>query len=131
MSFIQFSAWLLNQRAIFHALFLVVLALVSWTCLIPLDGPVVDISNFDKVLHFASYLMLAALFERAFPAHYRYKGIVMLVTYGAIIEFLQGQTDYRSASLADFIANTCGVLSYMLVQPWVVKLSHYTHPKAS
>lgn len=89
----------------------------------PLDGPVVDLPHFDKLLHFASYLGLSLLFERGFPRHYKWKGLLGLIAYSALIELVQGQTAYRSASLADLVANSTGALSYLLLQPWVYKLS--------
>lgn len=89
----------------------------------PVDSPVMDVQHIDKVFHFAAYLGLAALLERAFPSHFKFKGLLFLVIYGALIELLQGQTSYRSASIADFIANSSGALSYLLVLPLVHQFS--------
>lgn len=106
---------LLRQQRLFVLLFVLALALVSYTCLIPLDGPVVDLPQFDKVLHFTAYLGLAVLFERAFPRYYPTPGVALLISYSAIIELIQGQTAYRSADLLDLLANSAGAASYLLI----------------
>ncbi|MCM2680551.1 VanZ family protein [Echinimonas agarilytica] len=123
--------YLLNQPILFRFFFVSALITVTWTCLMPLDEPVVNINNFDKVMHLGAYFVLAGLFERSFPNHFIKVGIIALIAYSGLIELLQGQTGYRSASLADLIANSLGVFCYLALMPIVRKLAKPPATKAA
>lgn len=117
---------LLNQTMLFRVLFCAAFLFVGYSCLTPLDGPISDFEHMDKVLHVLAFLGLSGLFERAFPTLFKWKGVFLMIGYGALIEILQGQTQYRSASWADLIADSFGVVSYLLFLPIVLSLSKPT-----
>ena len=71
----------------------------------------IDIQTNDKVMHFVAYGLFAVL--GCLSTNSRKVALVLLmsiVSYGAVLELLQGQLAYRDASFADFIANTLGVI---------------------
>ena len=73
---------------------------------LPLTPP----SHTDKLIHVGLYAVLAGLWRRALPRVRWVHLALALIAYGAAIEFLQGCTANRSASLGDGLANTLGVL---------------------
>lgn len=70
--------------------------------------------NFDKLVHFGAFFILAFTFHRAFPIPL-WAGIVLLTLYGLAIEVAQSLTPYRSADAMDLVADAAGVVSYYLV----------------
>lgn len=70
--------------------------------------------NFDKLVHFGAFFILAFTFHRAFPIPL-WAGIVVLTLYGLAIEVAQSLTPYRSADVMDLVADAAGVVSYYLV----------------
>jgi len=88
---------------------LVVLTLL----LMPLnDNPNPGIQHLDKIVHALIFMGLAVLALRAWPAYWRFSFIGLLVL-AALTEVLQGLTGWRTASVADFVADALGlVLAY-------------------
>jgi hypothetical protein len=95
---------------------LLVLA-VTVLSLIPVE---VDLSEGrDKWSHWLAYGSLMLWFSMLHTRHtLRVWTALALVAMGVLIEFLQGQTGYRSFDVHDMAANTLGVLS-----GWVVALT--------
>lgn len=80
-----------------------------------LPGP--TIQHFDKVLHFCAYALLTAWYLVVFPGRYTFIAIpVLMLAIGISIEWLQGLTGYRDASVADALANMGGIL----VASWLI-----------
>jgi len=88
-------------------------------------------TGFDKVVHFSLYGVLGVLLARALfrgrrpgalKAHRGLitKAVAITFFYGLFLEFLQGLTPYRDASLFDALANgmggVAGVFLYCLFQ---------------
>ena len=48
--------------------------------------------------------------------------VMLILGYGVLIELLQSLTDYRSASLADLVADSLGIASYLLITPLLKQL---------
>ena len=111
----KFITKLLNQQKLFKVLFFIALALLTLVCLIPLSGPAFEINNIDKLYHFSAYLILAFVFERGFVHLFKYGGVLMLIGYGILVEFAQGQTEFRTMSIADIVANSAGVIFYLVI----------------
>ncbi len=79
-----------------------------------------SIPHFDKLLHFTAYALLTAGYLAIFPAKMARIGIpLFMFAVGVGIEWLQGMTGYRSASLADAGADLLGILlaARLLVTP--------------
>jgi len=79
-----------------------------------------SIPHFDKLLHFTAYALLTASYLAIFPGRLARIGVpVFMLGVGVGIEWLQGMTGYRSASLADAGADLLGILlaAKLLVLP--------------
>ena len=97
------------------ALVLAVLAV----CLLPMPAlPVDRISWSDKAEHALAFATLAWWFAVARRAGSWRLLAVLLVGYGGLIELLQGLTAYRTASLADALADAFGVGLGLLIARW-------------
>ena len=84
--------------------------------LIPVE---VDLgSGRDKLAHFLAYGSLSLWFGMVFEGRGGQLGIaVAFAAMGAVLEFLQGLTGYRSMEVADMIANALGAaLGFGLAQ---------------
>ncbi|OUS11610.1 hypothetical protein A9Q89_08790 [Gammaproteobacteria bacterium 53_120_T64] len=87
------------------------LLLVAWGCL---QAPGPDATPWfwgaDKIIHLSTYALLYICAWLAFPGallNWTLHG--SLLAYGLLIEGLQSLTGYRSAELADMLANATGL----------------------
>ncbi len=92
---------------------LVYVAVVVYMSLAP--APPTDVLPFpqvDKAVHFSAYAFLMLWFGQIYHerpvALFIASGLVML---GILLEFLQGQSGYRTFEYTDITANTIGVAS--------------------
>ena len=86
-----------------------VVLLVVWGSLIPSSVIQVPLYN-DKLLHFISYFVLAAMGVTAFRARRPALLVVLgLMVLGGVLEIIQDFVG-RQTSIADQLANTLGVL---------------------
>lgn len=70
----------------------------------------------DKVAHVVIYALLSGWFSLlAGRSELLWRVLPGLIAYGALIEVLQGLTDYRSAEFGDVIANSLGASLGLLV----------------
>jgi VanZ family protein len=90
---------------------------VTVLSLIPVEA---DLSEGrDKWSHWLAYSSMMCWFSMLHTRQRTRMWIALaLVAMGVLIEFLQGQTGYRSFDVNDMVANTLGVLS-----GWVVALT--------
>ncbi len=78
--------------------------------LAPLDGaPILTIAYSDKVAHALVFMLLMIWFSGLMPARYYPRLFLALLAYGALIEFLQQFTPYRSLELLDLGADMLGL----------------------
>lgn len=97
------------------------LAVIALGSLAPLSFslPGAPIPHFDKLVHSAAYGMVTAWYLVVFPSRFStliVPGVMLVI--GALIEWLQGLTGYRDASIADAVANLSGiVLASWLITP--------------
>lgn len=98
---------------------LVLIGLVA--ALVPMHG--VEINNFDKLMHAGAMFGFAFLLDLATPRSFWRWKVPVLLSYGAIIEFVQLFTPWRSFSVLDFLADAAGVLLYWVV--WRLILKRY------
>ena len=83
---------------------------VTVLSLMPVDvPPVLDQLDFDKLVHAGMYATLMLCFSFGYARRHWAALASGLTCYGVFIEFLQGQTSYRSASWLDALANLTGV----------------------
>lgn len=86
------------------------LALVTIASLAPLPAMPGAPSGSDKLVHFAMYAALMYCYARAYPWGRWYIAAAGLIGYGIGMEIFQYFLPPRSASMADALANSAGVL---------------------
>ena len=75
-----------------------------------IPGP--DIGDSDKLAHFLTYLILSAGFSLIIERRKTLWLILLgLISYGLLLEMLQGLTGYRFEDMADALANSLGVIT--------------------
>lgn len=97
---------------------LVTAAVVLAMALMPLKMQQSHFEHADKVMHaftFAVITVMALLGWRRRPLLV----VMALLLYGAAIELLQGWTSYRTASVADIVADVFGIGLGMLLTRWL------------
>lgn len=88
-------------------------AAVLAVSVIPVE-PRLSVGRLDKALHVCEYLLFAWLLLRAIRTtgmrqpEYRWWAWLYATSYGLLIELLQGILPWRSADLADALANGLG-----------------------
>lgn len=80
--------------------------------------------NTDKVVHFTFYFIFTFLLTNCFNKVNKKIYILIIaltVSYGIIIEILQGTlTETRQADFFDVVANTAGVIAFILLNIFVL-----------
>lgn len=83
------------------------------------DPPMPDAPNSDKLAHLLGYACLAGWWAISLPK--RPLLVLLLASaFGIGIEFLQGQTAYRSFDPIDMLANSAGCLLGLLLA-WLLR----------
>lgn len=118
----------------------VIVLIFIGTCLLtPNDIPKLqgDIP-WDKIVHFGMFFVLsaAALYNyyrlhEGQPSRVRwiFWGFLLPVCYGGLIEILQAKYFYRSAEWGDFVADTLGTVTALLIALFLSKKSKPFLPK--
>ena len=82
--------------------------------IIPVDGKLSSVDNLDTLAHLGEYLLLAWLLLQAMQTSGMQRQAsgrwawLMAAGYGLLIEFIQAMIPWRSAELADALANAVG-----------------------
>ena len=102
----------LKLKPVWLTIGVMMLLAVAILSLIPIAGTGVN----DKLSHLITYAVLAGWFVLQVSSIRALLMVMLgLIAYGALIELLQGQTDYRQAELADVFANALGVFIGVLI----------------
>ena len=120
------SFWKYNTISILWSMLILVL------CLLPgKDLPTVDIVNFDKLVHFSIYLLLALMMyygwkkqDTFLVLHHRTVIKILIITssYGFVVEIMQELlTADRHFDLFDALANSTGGVAGSLAGTYVKK----------
>lgn len=106
----------------FRVLLCISLVIITYLATTALEFVVVS-SSYDKINHFAAFLVLALLLDYSFP-NYRFNSvkIVSLIAYGLSLEIIQHFLPYRMFSLLDIGADITGLLAYGLLIPFIKRL---------
>jgi VanZ family protein len=79
---------------------------------LPIDAP----KNFDKWEHLSAYTLLSSYLGQLLPRFRTHCWAALgLAVMGGLLEYLQSLTSYRSLDMADFFANTLGVMIGLLI----------------
>lgn len=106
---------------LFRCTFTVTIALITYASLVNVtELPEIATRVWDKLQHASAFLLLSFLLQRSFPdkrplSTAYMAQVVFLISYGALIEYLQSYSPYREASLGDLVADSVGVLCYTLL----------------
>jgi VanZ family protein len=85
--------------------------IISYLAFAPLPEP--PGFDWDKTNHLVAFATLAALADLGWPGRAAMPWrIGLLLGYGLLIELVQGQLEYRSASVLDFAADALGIGLY-------------------
>jgi len=104
---------------LFGGFFLV--GLVLFTTLMPSTALPITVEN-DKAVHALTFVILMIWFSGVFKLRFTPLVAVALLLLGVSIELLQGQLVYRSAELADGLADIVGI-----ALGWVLAVSGLQH----
>ena len=94
---------------LWYTLSVALIGVVWWLSLTP-HPPTIDLPYGDKWGHLAAYATQMLWFAAFIPRSYRWLPALSLCAMGALLEVLQGMTDYRTFEYADMAANAMGVL---------------------
>ncbi len=79
----------------------------------PIPPPVMDYG--DKLLHASAFFALAFLTDMSFPSRRHLLGkVIFLLGFGILIEWIQSFLPWRSADVADFLADCTGIAVCMI-----------------
>lgn len=99
----------LRRPRLWLALWVGLLLLALLACVLPLPAPATAPRHLDKWQHACTHFVLALYAMNLFAAvHARQLALVGLALFGASIEAVQGLLPWRSAELADLVANLAG-----------------------
>jgi VanZ family protein len=99
----------------FRMAFVLYALLTLWASLRAGGGPQ-PIENFDKVMHFVFYSLFTVIAAGCTKQRNTFLWLsILIVCYGALMEFLQSFVPSRFMSVADIVANTSGVFMIILI----------------
>lgn len=99
----------------FRMLFCITLVIVTYLATTELEFTAIS-SSYDKLNHFAAFLVLALLLDFSFPnSRFNTDKILPLIAYGVGIEVIQHYLPHRMFSFFDVGADILGILGYSLL----------------
>ena len=100
-------------------------ALTAITYLALAPAPMMpSITVWDKLNHFAAFFVLAGLCDYSFPGpSWRKRVFIYLFLYGVALELIQWATEYRTVEYWDILANTVGLLSFLVIRPALANIA--------
>lgn len=102
-------------------MFFLALAVISYLALAPLDAVSLS-TGWDKLNHLLAFAVLLLLLDWAYPVMSVWPSkLLMLFTYGFLIEFAQAFIPYREFSLLDVAADCLGLVVYLLLRPVLLR----------
>jgi VanZ family protein len=90
----------------FKIIFWIYAGLILYLSFIP-TTQIVKVSYFDKIEHCVAFVIFTFLLKRSYHIGSKYV-IIYAVLFGAFIEFVQYFLPYRSADVADLLADFVG-----------------------
>ena len=106
-----------RSRIVAIARVLLVLAVLftMYEMIIPDPVPAPRMVNGDKLLHGLAFFVLTLLTDMSFPpVRLLVKKLLFLVAFGVLIECVQAYLPWRSADIADFLADCAGIACYLV-----------------
>lgn len=72
----------------------------------PIQTPGIEFG--DKIGHFSAYFLMMGWFAQLYQRPGQWPFLLLFITLGAALEFVQGQSAYRLFEYADMVANSLG-----------------------
>lgn len=101
-------------------LFLCLATIGLVVALMPMDARL-GANNLDKLWHVSAFFGYALLLSLATLRSFWHWQAPVLLFYGALIEILQAFVPWRSFSLADLLADGCGILLFWIMRNTLLK----------
>ena len=80
----------------------------------------------DKIAHTIGFIWICIVADATwYKTELRAKKVAILLAYGVFLELIQFLTKYRYPSVNDIIANSFGVLCYILLTPIIKKTPYF------
>jgi glycopeptide antibiotics resistance protein len=80
----------------------------------------------DKIAHTIGFIWISLVVDATwYKTELHAKKISALLAYGVLLELIQFLTEYRHPSINDIIANSFGILCYVLIIPIIKKLPFF------
>jgi VanZ family protein len=98
-----------RRHALWRLTFTVALLAIGVLSLLPATEALPS-TGWDKSNHLIGYALLAALARLGWPRTPAWQQFIGLLSWGALIEGLQGATGYRHAEWGDVLANALGAM---------------------
>jgi len=115
-----------RQIVYYRGLLSLSLVLITYLATTALEFTLVS-SSYDKINHFAAFLVLAMLVDFSFPnSRFNSTKIFLLFAYGISLEIIQHFLPHRMFSLFDIAADSLGLLAYGLLIPFIKRLPAFS-----
>ena len=96
---------------IFKILFFTALTAISILAVLPSYSSLPDLVSYSDVInHIVAFSVLMSLFQLAYPKIKNYLHVVLLFSYGIIIELIQHGLPTRHGDLYDVVSDLLGIL---------------------
>jgi VanZ family protein len=116
----------LRQVVYYRVLLCFSLVVITYLATTALEFTVVS-SSYDKINHFAAFLVLAMLVDFSFPnSRFNSAKIFLLIVYGISLEIIQHFLPHRMFSLFDIAADSLGLLAYGSLIPFIKRLPAFS-----
>jgi VanZ family protein len=101
--------------AIARILLALAICFTLYEAIIPHPFSPLRLDNGDKLLHASAFFVLTFLTELSFPSRRPLLGkVIFLMAFGILIEWIQSFFPWRSADIADFLADCVGIAFCMI-----------------
>ncbi len=105
----------LRHKNIWQSIAYIIILAIIVLSLMPNPDRLTPFSASDKLMHTLAYAVAMLWFGLCFNRNKLFIIGGGLVLLGIVLEFIQGQTGYRTMSLNDIIANCVGVFAGLLI----------------
>lgn len=102
--------WIKNNQKLFLISFIIIAVAIAILSLLP-PKSALNLGSKDKISHFIAYFTLSINAFLAWRISIKSIWLILvLISYGLLLEFLQGFVPGRDSSWMDALANSAGVL---------------------
>lgn len=115
-----------SKSILFRIIFIIAFFIINYLVFSKPSYPQNSIPHLDKIGHIGSFFALTLLIYFAFHLHWKWV-LMLMAIYGVSIEVIQSFLPYRSAEVADVIADIAGVALFY-VSLLTINFIKYKYP---